>query len=61
MKLLKFNEYKSAKIEKTEPAEPFEPSEMDGLTTVGPLHDDDDAEANFKDNKKVDTLPKSKK
>ena len=61
MKLLKFNEYNNTKIENTKPAEPFEADEMDGITTVGPLHDDEDVEANFDCNKEIDNLPKSKK
>lgn len=57
VKLLKYNEFKKNSKEEDVAADTFKAKEMDGLTTVGPLEGDDDAEKEFKDNKEVDNLP----
>ncbi len=53
MKILKFHELNELK-KSDETAEVFDPETMDGLTSVGPLHDDDDTVKFFKQNDVVD-------
>lgn len=52
MKILKFHELNELK--KSEEPATFDPESMDGLTSVGPLHDEDDTIKYFNQNKEVD-------
>jgi hypothetical protein len=54
MKILKFHELITELKNTDKPAEVFEPESMDGITVVGPLHDDDDTVKYFKQNDDVD-------
>jgi len=50
MKLLRFNELKKSEDTAVE----FKPESMDGLTSVGPLENEDDTVKYFTQNKEVD-------
>ena len=53
MKILKFHELNEVK-NSDQPADTFNPEDMEGITSVGPLHDDDDTVKYFKQNAEVD-------
>lgn len=53
MKILKFHELNELK-KSEEVTDTFDPESMDGLTSVGPLQDEDDTIKYFKQNKEVD-------
>ena len=53
MKILKFHELNELKKSEL-PEETFNPEDMEGLTSVGPLHDDEDTVKYFKQNDNVD-------